>query len=202
MKRLFLALQAEKKLIFIVMVVFAVFAMIGAGNANQLEKLLDQLNVFDHFEKMASKLGENPTWFVVFKEIFLNNFMACLTLIGLGVLFGFPTISIIALNGLLLGYVITVSSQKVGDSFWSIFLTKILPHGVFELPAIFIAAALGLRVGMAVYWTLLSIFRKSSRTQARISWEGIGKRLPVLLGFIVVLLLVAASIEAILIASI
>lgn len=202
MKRLLLALQAEKKLILIVIVIFLLFAVMGGINTNQWEKLFDQLNIFDHFEKMASKLGKNPTWFAVFKEIFLNNLMACLTLIGLGVFFGFPTLSSIATNGLLLGYVMTVSSQKMGDSIWSIFLTKILPHGVFELPAIFIAAALGLRVGIAVYWSLLSIFRKSNRMQARSTWEGIGKRLPVLLGLIVVLLLVAASIEAVLIVSI
>lgn len=202
MKRLLSALHTEKKLILIVTIIFLLFAVMGGINTNQWEKLFDQLNIFDHFEKMALKLGKNPTWFAVFKEIFLNNLMACLTLIGFGVFFGFPTISSIATNGLLLGYVLMVSGQKVGDSIWNIFLTKILPHGVFELPAIFIAAALGLRVGLAVYWTLISIFRKSSRVQARTTWEGLGKRLPVLLGLIVVLLLVAASIEAILITSI
>jgi len=63
-----------------------------------------------------------------------------------GVFLGiFPVISTIA-NGYLLGFVANFAIQENGIfSLWRIF-----PHGIFELPAVFISFALGLRIGASV----------------------------------------------------
>ncbi|SDY91584.1 stage II sporulation protein M [Thermoactinomyces sp. DSM 45892] len=202
MKRLWYALQAEKRLILIVTALFLVSALMGSVNTEQWRKLFDQLQIFDHFEKMIQGLGANPSWFKVSKEIFINNLTACLMLIGMGALLGIPTISSLMTNGLLLGYINTVSSQETGISGWSLFFTKIVPHGVFELPAIFLAAALGLRIGISVFSSVVSLFKSANRIQSKMAWKEIWQRFPVLLGFIVLLLLVAASIEGLLITSV
>jgi len=51
------------------------------------------------------------------------------------------------LNGSILGYVMRITFENYGTAeFW-----RILPHGIFELPAIFISMALGLKTGMFVF---------------------------------------------------
>ncbi|SFX37483.1 stage II sporulation protein M [Thermoactinomyces sp. DSM 45891] len=202
LKRLWFALKAEKRLILVVTALFFVSALMGSVNTEQWRKLFDQLQIFDHFDKMIQSLGANPSWFKVSKEIFINNLTACLMLIGMGVLLGIPTISSLITNGLLVGYVITVSSQETGISGWSLFFTKIVPHGIFELPAIFLAAALGLRIGISVFSSVVSLFKSANRTQTQVEWKEIGQRLPLLLGLIVLLLLIAASVEGLLITSV
>ncbi|MDQ0418168.1 stage II sporulation protein M [Croceifilum oryzae] len=201
MRRLLFALQAEKRLILIATTIFLISAFMGSVNTEQWRKLFEQLQIFDHFEKMIRSLGTNPSWFDVSKEIFMNNLKACLMLIVMGVLLGIPTISSMMTNGLLLGYVMTTSSQETGISGWNLFLTKILPHGIFELPAIFLAATLGLRIGMSVFSSAVSLFKPSNQIQAKMAWKEIGQRFPVLLGLIVLLLFIAASIEGLLITS-
>ena len=65
----------------------------------------------------------------------------------MGVFFGiYPIIGIIG-NGVVLGYVFSLVIAEEGIvSLW-----KILPHGIFELPAIFIALGLGLKLGGFVF---------------------------------------------------
>src|SRR5262249_30263763 len=64
-----------------------------------------------------------------------------------GVLAGAGTVYMMVFNGLLLG-VITVACQRAGLSLslWSF----VAPHGVLELPAIFIAGGAGLMLGTAL----------------------------------------------------
>ena len=64
-----------------------------------------------------------------------------------GVIFGvFPILGAIG-NGYLLGFV-AVNAVKVDGviSLWRIF-----PHGIFELPAVFISLGLGLRLGSFIF---------------------------------------------------
>jgi len=69
----------------------------------------------------------------------------------IGFIFGFalgifPLIAVIA-NGYLLGFVAKASVQQAGIlSLW-----KIFPHGIFELPAVFISLAMGLKFGTFVF---------------------------------------------------
>ena len=58
----------------------------------------------------------------------------------------FPVIAAIA-NGYLLGFVALISVNNGG---WFI-LFKLLPHGIFELPAIFISLGLGLKLGTCIF---------------------------------------------------
>ena len=79
--------------------------------------------------------------------IFQNNMKSSFFGLFLGIVLGiFPLINVIS-NGIILGYVMKIVWIESGVSeFW-----RILPHGVFELPAVFISLALGLKLGMFVF---------------------------------------------------
>ena len=86
-----------------------------------------------------------PAWLifmVFFVVIFLNNAFTCFLDIILGPLLGiFPLFSII-LNGGLIGWF----AHKEG----LIVFLAIVPHGIFEIPAFLLSAAIGLKLGREV----------------------------------------------------
>jgi stage II sporulation protein M len=76
--------------------------------------------------------------------IFLNNAIKAFLVVVGGLVFGlFPVIFLLA-NGAALGFVLSVSVQSRGAL---AALLAILPHGIFELPAIFLATSMGLLLG-------------------------------------------------------
>ncbi len=118
--------------------------------------------------------------------IISNNLKSTLLVIVFGTILGiFPLISAIA-NGYMLGFVSLLSVKADG------FLTlwRILPHGIFELPAVFISLGLGLKMGTF-------IFQKKKLQSFR---DYMIKSLKVFLLIIIPLLLVAGIIEGTLIA--
>jgi stage II sporulation protein M len=78
-------------------------------------------------------------------SILAHNLMASYILIISGALFGlFPTLAL-ALNGAILGAAV----RYMGGEVLSRLLFHVAPHGVFELPAYFICAAIALHCGLA-----------------------------------------------------
>src|SRR5690606_33222747 len=79
--------------------------------------------------------------------IFLNNVRAVLVMMILGIFLGlFPVFSML-FNGVLIGF--TLRLQEAADlSLMDLIFRGLLPHGILELPAIFIAAGYGLRLGI------------------------------------------------------
>jgi len=119
--------------------------------------------------------------------ILQNNFQSSLFALGLGILFGiFPLISIIT-NGAVLGYVLGLTYETSGISSW----WRLFPHGIFELPAIFIALGLGLKLG----FTIFSTKTDKNKEFHRRFYNSIN----VFLMIIIPLLIIAAIIEGILI---
>lgn len=78
--------------------------------------------------------------------IFSNNVLASGIAMGLGILFGvFPLVSCV-INGYMVGFVGRYAAEIDGVGV----LMKLLPHGVFELPAVLISMGIGLRLGFQV----------------------------------------------------
>jgi uncharacterized membrane protein SpoIIM required for sporulation len=77
-----------------------------------------------------------------------NNIQVGILAFASGILLGIPTVVVLALNGANLGFAwglfISVGEQA---RFWGL----IAPHGLLELTAVFVAGAVGLRLG----WTLI-----------------------------------------------
>ncbi len=78
--------------------------------------------------------------------IFLNNMWASFLAMVLGIFVGiFPLITTFV-NGYLLGFV--AREAVVMEGIWT--LWRILPHGIFELPAVLFSIGIGLRLGVEV----------------------------------------------------
>lgn len=79
--------------------------------------------------------------------ITVNNIQVALVAFALGIFLGLGTLYALTQNGIILGALAAVfSGSGASLQFWSL----ILPHGMLELPAIFIASAAGLMLGDAL----------------------------------------------------
>lgn len=115
-----------------------------------------------------------------------RNLLVSILTIVFGIVLGvFPIYEIIT-NGVLIGYVIKKVSA-VSDIGTSILL--LLPHGIFELPAIFISFGLGIKLGFAIF----------AKNPGKAISERFIKSIKVFILIILVLLIVAAIIEGTLI---
>lgn len=84
---------------------------------------------------------------ILSSAIMTNNIQVSFIAFALGLTFGLGTLWVVWQNGLLLGALAWVTHSLGQDlRFWSL----ILPHGVIELPAIFLAAGAGLMIGSAL----------------------------------------------------
>lgn len=145
---------------------------------------------FVFFDELLKELAEKTkglghgelTWFI-FQNNILSSFMGLVLGIFLGV---FPLMGTL-INGLLLGYVYAKASAVAG---WGV-IWMLVPHGIFELPAVFISLGLGLKLGMF-------IFTKNKKKELI---ERLVKSLKVFLLIVLPLLIIAAIIEGILIFS-
>ncbi len=84
--------------------------------------------------------------FPLFLVIFLNNSLKALMLIVLGIIPFIFAAGFLTINGVILGVVLNHSLATRGPGFT---LVGLLPHGILELSAVIIAAALGLQIGAA-----------------------------------------------------
>ncbi|MFQ6134145.1 MAG: stage II sporulation protein M, partial [Armatimonadota bacterium] len=103
--------------------------------------------------------------------IMVNNIQVGFLAFGLGITAGLGTAYVLIRNGLLLGAVAGVASgQGSALGFWAL----ILPHGIIELTAIFIAGGAGLRLGRAV----INPGEHSRRDAIVVAARGAGPRAP------------------------
>lgn len=78
--------------------------------------------------------------------ILLNNSLKCLAAILLGPIFGIFPLLFVTTNGFVLGALSVISARTSGPWF---FLLATAPHGVIEVPAVLLSAAVGLKEGWA-----------------------------------------------------
>ncbi|MFH1801671.1 MAG: stage II sporulation protein M [archaeon] len=136
-------LKNSKNYIFAVILIFFLFALIGffipAPDVIS-EKILEYIMELLEKTKGMSQLE-------LTKYIFLNNLKSSFFGIVFGVLFGiFPVLGAIV-NGYVLGFVGIGAVNSNGI----LVLFRLFPHGIFELPAIFISFGLGLKLGIFVF---------------------------------------------------
>ncbi|MCK4476557.1 MAG: stage II sporulation protein M, partial [Methanophagales archaeon] len=81
-------------------------------------------------------------FFLAFVLILLNNALTCFLNIVLGPLLAIAPLASAVFNGGLIGCL----AQKEG----LIIFVGILPHGIFEIPALLLSAAIGLRMGREI----------------------------------------------------
>ncbi len=111
-------------------------------------------------EQMMGQFEESYGWIadesplVIMLFIFANNTLNSFIAMLLGVVFGLWPILFILINGFFIGVVVFDATREISIF---IILAALIPHGIIELPMIFISAAIGLRLG---YLTFLKISKK------------------------------------------
>ncbi len=76
--------------------------------------------------------------------IFMNNLQTSVIGVVSGIFFGIFPVILILVNGYVIGYVINRTILIAGPGV----LWRLLPHGIFELPAVIISLGIGLKLGM------------------------------------------------------
>ena len=136
-------IKESKKFIYLVAGIFLLFLLIGFFIPTP-EFLYDEIM---KFLKGLLTETQNMSQLDLIGFIISNNVQSTFLSIILGMFLGvFPLVSIVS-NGYMLGFVSSISINNSG----LLSLFRILPHGIFEIPAIFISLGLGLKTGMFIF---------------------------------------------------
>ncbi|MCC3376610.1 stage II sporulation protein M [Cohnella sp. REN36] len=178
---------------YVVFAVILFFAGVVAGGASHgsMGWLDSQIAALQNLADQASASSHPRIAF--FKTILLNNVYKSVLSLYLGLAAAIMPIIMLVLNGVILGYLFGLAADG-GANVWLLFVKGILPHGIFELPAIFLACGYGIRLGVQVVRGIgRALFGRAD------PWANVARMLkmsvPVVL-FIAVLLLVAALLES------
>jgi stage II sporulation protein M len=146
-------IRESKNFIYIAILLFLIFAviafffkdMVNSFFISTLNVNLNE-NILTFVENLVRRTeGMSLSQLIGF--IFVNNIQSSFLGMILGIIFCiFPFMAVVT-NGYLLGFVAKISVETEG-----IFvLWRILPHGIFELPAVLISLGLGFRLGSVLF---------------------------------------------------
>jgi uncharacterized membrane protein SpoIIM required for sporulation len=170
----------NRKYVYTIALIFVVAGIFGFVFS-------DSFSFLDEVLRDILSKTEGLGTFELILFIFKNNSFSAL----IGLFFGFalgivPIVNALT-NGALIGYVLERTYELVGiGEFW-----RLLPHGIFELPAIFIALGMGVRLGRF-------ITAKKGKKVGELK-ERLRKSALVYLFVVIPLLVIAAIIEGLLI---
>ena len=176
-RKAFAFLKKSKAYIITIALIFILSALAGLLSPPFAPDLM--LNAIK--ELIEKTEGMNPLQLFVF--IFQNNITNIFFGMLLGIVLGIFPVVITLFNGYFTGF---VAGRAVDASGYGILL-KLIPHGIFELPALVIAMAVGARFGMFV-------FTKNKKEDFLYCLES---SLRIFLFIILPLLLIAAIIETV-----
>jgi stage II sporulation protein M len=120
--------------------------------------------------------------------IIYNNIQSAFFGIIFGIFFSIVSILIIITNAYILGFISGKSVELLG----ALSVLRLVPHGIFELPAIIISNALGIKLGLFLF-----ICKEKNRFLIFMSW--IRDALRIFVFIIVPLLIIAGIIEGLII---
>jgi uncharacterized membrane protein SpoIIM required for sporulation len=156
-----------------------ILSVTDAEQAAQFEEMYS-----DSAESIGSTRGPDEDW-LMFGHYILNNISIAFRCFAAGIFAGVGSMFFLVLNGVIIGAIAGFLTERgYGETFYSFVVT----HGAFELTAIVLAGATGLRLGHALV-APGRLSRVQSLTLAA------RETVVIIYGFIV-MLLIAAAIEA------
>lgn len=164
----------SRSYIYIIIAIFFISFIFGYFNTSKLG-MLDEI-IKKILENVKDMSGIGLTGY-----IFWNNLQSAFIGFIFGVVLGIFSIFNAFVNGLLIGYVVSKAVASAGI----LQTLKLMPHGIFELPAIFIALGMGLRMGMFIF----------AKDKIKALNEAFINGLKVFVFIIIPLLIIAAVIE-------
>lgn len=167
------------------LVSFGLFALGALGGGLAIILSPETAALLQDLLKQFARMFQGMPKLQLAAAIFFNNSLKTLLAILLGPLLGLAPVIFLIVNGAILGAVIPFAVESKGV--WSSIMT-IVPHGIFELPAIFLGTSIGIRLGLHPLWRL----RGKARTTL---FSELGQGLRIYVSVILPLLLLAAAIE-------
>ena len=147
-------------LLFVVVALFAVGVVWGVSMPTNASGAFSEQT--EAFRQLAEFIGNLPVG-LMFGFILLKNISAVLFSFVLSPIVLIVPIVSLVMNGWLIG---TVSNAVVAERSLGYLLAGILPHGVFELPALLIGEAAAMSFGIAA---MQAVFDRSRREQLTIT---------------------------------
>jgi stage II sporulation protein M len=144
-------------------------------------------NVKEMIEELIAQTAGLSGWRLI-SFIIANNIQSAFTAMAFGVFFAVVPIGIVFVNGYVLGFVANMSSQAEGV----LILWRLLPHGIFEIPAIMISIGIGIKLG-----SFLFVYHGKNKRKEFLKW--LANSIRAFLLVVVPLLVIAGTIEGILI---
>ncbi|NYH51714.1 MULTISPECIES: stage II sporulation protein M [Nocardiopsis] len=126
--------------------------------------------------EFANYYMENPRGSFA-AQVWTNNAWVAAQAIIFGVALGLPTLAVLLMNAVNVG---VGAGIMIAHGQGDVFLGLILPHGMLELTAVFVAGGVGLKLG----WTIIA---PGDRTRMRALGEEARAAIAVALGLVVVL---------------
>jgi len=177
-------IKDSRRFIYFTICLFVVFILLGYFRpvyfVDIIRKMLEDI--------VNASQGLNTFQMIIF--ILENNIKNAFIGLMVGVLFGiFPLFTLVA-NGYVLGFVGYYASKQAGLGV----LWQLLPHGIFELPALILALSLGVKFGMFLFY-------KKKKTIKEEFLYRLDRSLRVFIFIILPLLIIAGIIEGLLIGA-
>lgn len=145
------------------LLLLAVIFTLGIWMGKELPKVNPKLagdlktEAMKKFVEIARWMQQLPTG-TEFFVIWVNNIGASLTAILFGILLPVVPLIFLISNGLLIGLFQSTIQIENGISPLQFYLS-LIPHGILELPAFFIAVFLGIRFGLVPYRLIVHYLR-------------------------------------------
>ena len=156
-----------------------ILSIVDASTATQFEKMYDPSN------EVLGRLRDAGSNWMMFGFYVMNNIGIAFQCFATGILLGIGSVYFIAMNGAFTGAIAGyVASAGFGGTFFSFVAT----HSAFELTAIVLCGAAGLRIGRAVLFP--------GRLPRTAALESAGRDTSVIVFGSAVMLVIAAAIEA------
>jgi len=172
-------IKESKNFIYFIMGVFFAFALIGffVPASEDISKM-----IFEFIEKLLEQT-KGLSQLELIRFIFMNNLQSSFFGVVFGVVLGiFPVLAAIT-NGYVLGFVGAMSVRSEGISV----LWRLFPHGIFELPAVFISLGLGLKIGSFIFQ------KEKGKSFRRCFWNSIKVFLFVIIPFLIIAAIIEGS---------
>lgn len=124
-------LKVTKQFIIVATIIFAVSIYVGMTNEGFTVFLNNQMNAMGQLVEQIDQSG-NPTMSMMI-FIFFNNAIKSVMVIFLGAFFGIFPVFFLAINGMLIGYILKLSIDgQMAISLFDLVVKTLLPHGILR----------------------------------------------------------------------
>lgn len=147
-----------KKIKIYVWISVSLFFIAGIiGYTNILSALFPEMSriiqeqILKSIEEIMNQT-EGLGFFGLIGFIILNNIKTAFFGMVFGIFFAFVPIVTLVFNGYVLGFVAEKAINSPLNTHGLLILWKLFPHGIFEIPAVLISIALGIRIGIFPFY--------------------------------------------------